>query len=255
MLNLIKNEHKKIMRKKITFIALLLIVVFQLAMALTLKRVISSFGGQDTVANYFAYSTNVVFILQVLAVVIGATLISTEFQKRTIKFLLIRPKTRLHIFLSKYITLLLTVIYLFVFYYVLAFLFGLIFFGTDFDERTGQLFQHTFAVIGSQWVEVVMMASFAFMCSTLFRNSLVALVTSFFVLYAAKSLVPIMSLLENQWGKILLFANTDFTQYSFQGPPPFDGMSILFSLFIVGAHFIFFVGLAWILFWKRDVNV
>ncbi len=44
-----------------------------------------------------------------------------------------------------------------------------------------------------------MMASFAFMCSSLFRNSLVALVTSFFVLYAAKSLVPIMSLLENQW--------------------------------------------------------
>ncbi|CAM5226741.1 Proton/glutamate-aspartate symporter [Bacillus safensis subsp. safensis] len=41
------------------------------------------------------------------------------------------------------------------FYYVLAFLFGLIFFGTDFDERTGQLFQHTFAVIGSQWVEVI----------------------------------------------------------------------------------------------------
>ncbi len=247
MLNLIKNEHKKIMRKKITFIALGLIVVFQLAMALTLKRVISSFGGQDTVANYFAYSTNVVFILQVLAVVIGATLISTEFQKRTIKFLLIRPKTRLHIFLSKYITLLLTVIYLFVFYYVLAFLFGLIFFGTDFDERTGRLFQHTFAVIGSQWVEVVMMASFAFMCSSLFRNSLVALVTSFFVLYAAKSLVPIMSLLENQWENPP-FANTDFTQYSFQGPPPFHGMSLLFSLFIVGAHFVFFVGSAWILF-------
>lgn len=86
MLQLIKNEHKKITRKKITFIALGLIVVFQLAMALALKRVISSFGGQDTVANYFAYSTNVVFILQVLAVVIGATLISTEFQKERSSF-------------------------------------------------------------------------------------------------------------------------------------------------------------------------
>ncbi|PGD45430.1 hypothetical protein COM17_05455 [Bacillus altitudinis] len=255
MLQLIKNEHKKITRQKITFIALGLIVVFQLTMTLALKRVISGLGGQDTVANYFAYSTNVVFILQVFAVVIGATLISTEFQKRTIKFLLIRPKTRLHIFLSKYITLVLMVLYLFVFYYVFAFLFGLIFFGTDFDESTGRLFLHTFAVIGSQWVEVVMMASFAFLCSSLFRNSLIALVTSFFVLYAAKSLVSIMSLLENQWGKILLFANTDFTQYSFQGPPLFQGMSPLFSLFIVGAHFVFFVGAAWLLFWKRDVNV
>ena len=110
MLQLIKNEHKKITRQKITFIALGLIVVFQLTMALALKRVISGLGGQDTVANYFAYSTNVVFILQVFAVVIGATLISTEFQKRTIKFLLIRPKTRLHIFLSKYITLVLMVL-------------------------------------------------------------------------------------------------------------------------------------------------
>lgn len=128
MLNLIKNEHKKIMKKKDHIHCSLLIVVFQLAMALTLKRVISSFGGQDTVANYFAYSTNVVFILQVLAVVIGATLISTEFQKRTIKFLLIRPKTRLHIFLSKYITLVLTVIYLFVF--IMFWLFYLVLFSS-----------------------------------------------------------------------------------------------------------------------------
>lgn len=255
MLQLIKNEHKKFVKQKVMIIALGLIVVCQFVMALMMKRVISGLGGQDSVANFFAYSTNVVFILQVLAVVIGATLISTEFQKRTITFLLIRPKTRLQIFLSKYITLVLTVIYLFVFYYVLSFLFGLIFFGTEFDADTGRLFQHTFAVIGSQWVEVVMMASFAFMCSSLFRNSLLALVTSFFVLYAAKSLVPIMSLFENQWGKILLFANTNFTQYSFQGSPPFDGMSPLFSLLIVGAHFIFFVGTAWLLFWKRDANV
>ncbi|MFB8733326.1 hypothetical protein ACEQPO_03415 [Bacillus sp. SL00103] len=63
MLQLIKNEHKKMMKKR-RLIALGLIVVFQLAMALALKRVISSFGGQDTVANYFAYSTNVVFILR-----------------------------------------------------------------------------------------------------------------------------------------------------------------------------------------------
>ncbi|MEI4789640.1 ABC transporter permease [Bacillus sp. FJAT-53060] len=255
MLQLIKNEHRKIMRQKITLIALGLIVVFQMTMVLVMKRVISNLGGQDTVANYFAYSTNVVLILQVLAVVIGATLISTEFQKRTILFLLIRPKTRLHIFLSKYITLVLTVTYLFLYYYVLSFLFGLIFFGTEFDAGTERLFLLTFAVIGSQWVEVIMMASFALMCSSLFRNSMIALVTSFFVLYAAKSIVPIMSLLEIQWGKILLFANTDFWQYSFQGPPPFNGMSPMLSLLIVGAHFVFFVGTAWFLFWKRDVNV
>ncbi|MFJ5965611.1 ABC transporter permease [Bacillus sp. NPDC093026] len=254
MLQLIKNEHKKLMKQKITIIALGLLVVFQFMMSLTMKQVPSSLG-EYTVANYFAYSTNVVFVLQVFAVVIGATMISTEFQKRTIKFLLIRPKTRLHIFLSKYITLVLFVIYLFVFYYVLSFIFGLIFFGTQFNEDTGRLFQYTFEVIGSEWIEVVMMASFAFMCSSLFRNSLIALVTSFLVLYGAKSLVTIMSLFENQWGKILLFANTDFTQYSFQGPPPFDGMSVLFSLFIVVAHFVFFVGTAWLLFWKRDVNV
>ncbi|MDM5296990.1 ABC transporter permease [Bacillus pumilus] len=255
MLELIKNEHKKIMNQKITIIALGLITVFQFMLAVALKQVISGLGGHDTVANYIAYSTNVVFILQVLAVVVGATLISTEFQKRTIKFLLIRPKTRLHIFLSKYITLVLIVTYLFVIYYVLSFLFGLLFFGTQLDADSSQLFQHTFAVIGCQWLEVLMMASFAFMCSSLFRNSLIALVTSFFVLYTAKSLVTIMSLIGNQWGKILLFANTNFTQYSFQGPPPFDGMSPLFSLFIVGAHIVFFVGTAWFVFWKRDVNV
>ncbi|MGE6632095.1 ABC transporter permease [Bacillus sp. NPDC077027] len=255
MLNLIMNEHKKWLKQKSPFVAIGLIAIFQIVMALIVKQLVDGFGGNDSVVNYFAYSTNMVFILQVFAVVIGATIISSEFQKRTIKFLLIRPKSRFEIFLSKYITLVLTVLYLFLIYYVLAFLFGLILFGPHFEEDTGQLFNHTLQVIGSQWIEVVMMASFAFLCSSLFRNSLLALVTSFFVLYTAKSLVPLMSIFENQWGKILLFANTDFTKYSFSGPPPFDGMTPLFSIFIVCAHFVFFVGAAWFLFWKRDINV
>ncbi|MFS0656926.1 ABC transporter permease [Bacillus sp. 179-C3.3 HS] len=258
MFQLIKNEHKKFISQKMTIIALGLIAMYQLVVAIIVSDFTSYQDTPDTFVDYFATSTHVMFVLQVLAIVVGATLISTEFQKGTIKFLLIRPKTRLHIFLSKYVTLVLIVTYSFIVYYALSFLFGFIFFDTQLYSNDSRLLQQTFAVVGCQWLEVVMMASFAFMCSSLFRNSVFALVTSFVVLYTAKFWVAFMNIFpifEGGLWKYLLFVNTKFTQYSFQGPPLFDGMSPLFSVFIVGAHFVFFVGTAWLSFWKRDVNV
>ncbi len=74
MVEVMKNEDKKMRREKMTFIGVGVIVVFELRMAVGLKRVICGLGGEDRVGKYFGYSRNVVFILEVLGVVIGGRL-------------------------------------------------------------------------------------------------------------------------------------------------------------------------------------
>ncbi len=82
---------KKITRQKITFIALGLIVVFQLTMALALKRVISGLAGRYSRELFCLFHECCVYFTSVRCRD-WRTLISTEFQKRTIKFLLIRQR-------------------------------------------------------------------------------------------------------------------------------------------------------------------
>ncbi|MCI4171163.1 ABC transporter permease, partial [Bacillus spizizenii] len=71
---------------------------------------------------------------------------------------------------------------------------------------------NTLALIGSSWLEAVMMGLFGLLCSSLFRNRAVAVVVSFVVLYRASTHVQLMKLVENKWGRLLLFANTYFTK-------------------------------------------
>lgn len=175
--------------------------------------------------------------------------------KKTIKFLLIRPVRREKILVSKYVTSVLASIWLFIIYYGFSLLFGLLFFGVKLDEKAEPLFINTVTMIGTQWFEVWMMVSFAFLCSALFKSSALSIMVSIVVLYGAKMLVTIMSYLEKPLGKFLLFANTDLTQYAGEAKPLFTGMTPLFSLVIVFLHLVFFLGAAWWAFCKRDMKV
>jgi ABC-2 type transport system permease protein len=57
-----------------------------------------------------------------------------------------------------------------------------------------------------------------------------------------------------EWGRYLLFANTDLQQYFF-GIPPFEGMTFWFSVGVILVYLVGFGGLAWWSFGQRDVEV
>lgn len=255
MYRLIRNEHKKLFKKKIVVVALISMAVLQFLLALFIMRLLMSARVEDHFIGYFSYAPNLNIILQLFSVVIGATIVSSEFDKRTIKFLLIRPFLRWKILLSKGLTAVLASIYLYIIYYSLTIVYGLVFFGVNTDARAGTLFSNTLIWIANQWLEVVLMIAFAFLCSSLFRNSVFSLVVSFVVIYIAKSMVTILDVMEIGWGKFLLFANTDFRQYAEGLNPLFEGMSPLFSIIIIFIHLITFLIGAWWSFCKRDVTV
>ncbi|ASS69937.1 hypothetical protein BaGK_02540 [Bacillus atrophaeus] len=255
MHRLIWNEHMKLFNRKVTLVSLILMAVFHFFMALIIKRIVISAGTDENFIGYFSYTPSLNILLQALTIVIAATIISLEFDKKTIKFLLIRPVKRERVFLSKLFTVILVSIYLYLAYYILSLVFGLVFFGTSLNSESDTLFFNTLKLIGTNWIEAVAMACFALLCSALFRNSSMSVIISFIVLYGAKSLVSIMALFENRWGSFLLFANTDFTQYSSGEKTWFSGMTPLFSIGIIVIHVVFFLAVAWWSFCKRDVRV
>lgn len=255
MSKLIWNEHMKLFNRKVTLVSLILMAVFQFFMALIIKRIVISAGTDENFIGYLSYTPSLNILLQALTIVIAATIVSMEFDKKTIKFLLIRPVKRQKVFWSKLITVVMVSFYLYLAYYILALLFGLVFFGTSVSAESKTLLINTLALIGSNWLEAVMMGLFGLLCSSLFRNSAVAVVVSFVVLYGASTLVQLMKLFENKWGSFLLFANTDFTQYRSGETALFSGMTPLFSIGILIIHAIFFIVVGWWCFCKRDVRV
>ncbi|NPC91591.1 ABC transporter permease [Bacillus sp. WMMC1349] len=255
MYKLIQNEHYKLLKRKVTLVSLASLVILQFSLALVIKQIIVGAGVEDHFIGYFSFTTHLHILLQGFSIVVAASIISFEYDKKTIKFLLIRPVRRERILFAKLMTSIMVSMWLFLLYYGLALLFGLFFFGTKLDSKAESLFSNTLKLIGTQWLEVFLMITFAFLCSALFRSSTLSMMVSIIVLYSAKVLVSITAYLEEPWGRWLLFANTDFRQYAEHTKPLFPGMTPLFSLFIILIHFACFIGLAWWSFCKRDIKL
>jgi ABC-2 type transport system permease protein len=56
-----------------------------------------------------------------------------------------------------------------------------------------------------------------------------------------------------KWAKYLLFVNTDLSPYFMGGKPPFEGMTLGFSVTVLVVYWLLFYLIAWLLFTKRDV--
>ncbi|EOR25613.1 ABC transporter permease YhcI [Niallia nealsonii AAU1] len=113
------------------------------------------------------------------------------------------------------------------------------------------IFIHLIGFYGLNSISLIMLTTMAFMISSVFRNSSLAIGISIFLMFMGNT---VTFLLANwfDWAKYLLFANTDLTQY-FDGTPLVSGMTLFFSIIMLLVYFIVFIGLAFWVFKKRDV--
>ncbi|KSU89034.1 ABC transporter permease [Priestia flexa] len=251
MLNLIQNEHMKWFMKKSTKVVFLAIAVLTLGMALIMRAITTNAGITETLPGFVAFTSNFLIIVQFFAVAAAGSIVASEFEKGTIKLLLIRPKSRSTILLSKYLTSIFISLYYLAAFFLFSIIWGIIFFsGGAFNGQEGQ---GIWIAYGVSYLETFMMVAFAFMLSSVFRNSALAVGLGIVVGVGAKMLAGILSEFQVQWGIILLFANTNLSQYMDGNQTYFPGMTLPFSLLIIIAHLLFFVGTAWLFFLKRDV--
>ena len=206
-------------------------------------------------------SSNLSSLITLFTIIIAAGSVASEFSWGTIKLLLIRPVSRSKILLSKYISSFLFALLLLVVLFGLSFLVGGLFFGFDqvstphlayIDGNVveSSMALHMMSQYGFNSVNLVMMVTFAFMISTVFRSNSLAIGLAIFLMFTGTQIVMIFS--KYSWAKYILFANTDLTQY-LNGTPIVEGMTMTFSIVALLVYFVIFNLFSWVIFNKRDV--
>jgi len=195
-------------------------------------------------------------------IIIAAGIVASEFNWGTIKLLLIRPINRGKILASKYISIILFALLLLIVLYTYSSILGVILFGTPdtaapyLNYLDGKITEQTMALhliisYGLKSINMIMLATAAFMISTVFRNSSLATGLSIALMFTGSSITFLLAS-KFDWAKYILFANTDLTQY-FEGTPMVEGMTLTFSIIMLAIYFAIFQFFAFFVFKKRDV--
>lgn len=201
-------------------------------------------------------------VISLFTIIVAAGIISNEFKWGTIKLLLIRPISRPKILLSKYLSVLIFAFTLLVFLLASSWLVGAVLFGLNGlnpmvvqDLMPGYVQNDVIGEIvksyGFSLVTLVMMATFAFMISAIFRSSGMAIGLAIFLMMAGNAIVAFLS--QYEWSKYILFANTNLAQYTNGMELVIPGMSMTFSIIVLLVYFVVFIAASWAAFTKRDV--
>ena len=207
-------------------------------------------------------TTGLIPLVSLLSIIISAGIVAGEFLTGTIKLLLIRPLNRWKVLFAKYMTVLIFASGGLLILFSASFLLGGLFYGFSGVNQPHlsyihgnvtevNMVAHIFTTYAYACVDLLMMVTFAFMISTVFRNNALAVGTSIFLLFTGNVLVSLLS--KYNWVKYVLFANTDLTQYD-RGEPIVQGMTIRFSLVVLAIYFMTFIAISWIFFSRRDIE-
>ena len=207
-------------------------------------------------------AATLVMLITLFTVIIAGDSLAGEFSTGTIKLLLIRPASRLKILLSKYLSMIMFGLLLLVILFVVSLIVNGILYQFDSTglpyltvDSHGVVKEHN--MFGHLWqtyllngVSTIMFVTLAFMISSAFRSSAMAIGFSIFLLFAGMLMLEIFH--PYAWSKYLLFANLDLSQY-LDGQPYQEGMTIGFSIAVLAVYYIVFNLVSWLAFTKRDV--
>lgn len=205
--------------------------------------------------------------LIVVVVMIAGTIVSEEFNKGTIKLLLVKPYTRNKILLAKAITTLMMIIFVIVVTIVMQILIGGIIFGFDslsepvatYNFNTNTIEEtNIFVNLGIQTLTqlpmIILLATLAFAISTTFTNSTLAITISLLG-YMAGSIINQLAIAYNlQFMKYFVTMNWDLSIYANGALPYMEGMNITMSIIICIVYFLIMMIPTFIIFKKRNIK-
>ena len=215
--------------------------------------------------QYF-YSQYGVFIIVVIIMIAG-TIVSEEFNKGTIKLLLVKPYTRNQILLSKFLTVLIISAFVIVSTILMQILVGGILFGF------GSIFEpvvvynlsanaiqeiNIFAYLGIQTLTqlpiIILLATLAFAISTIFSNSALAITISLLGYMGASIINQLAIAYKLTFMKYFVTMNWDLSQYLFGGLPYMEGMNLITSIIVCVVYLLIMLIPTFIIFKKRNIK-
>ena len=205
--------------------------------------------------------------LIVVVVMIAGTIVSEEFNKGTIKLLLVKPYTRNKILLAKAITTFIMIIFVIVVTIVMQILIGGIIFGFDslsepvatYNFNTNTIEEtNIFVNLGIQTLTqlpmIILLATLAFAISTTFTNSTLAITISLLG-YMAGSIINQLAIAYNlQFMKYFVTMNWDLSIYANGALPYMEGMNMTLSIIICVLYFLIMMIPTFMVFKKRNIK-
>lgn len=212
------------------------------------------------------FSEYELFIIITVVLIAGA-IVSEEFNKGTIKLLLVRPYGRRKILFAKFIVVMLTIIFIMIAIGVMQFIVGGIFFGfeslkvpaVEYNHSAGALeemsiFKSVILTGLGKLPIYILIGTLAFALSTLFTNTAVAITISLLG-YMASSMINQFAYYGNiKWIKYFVTPNWDFTQFFYGSLPNMEGLSIVFSAVICLIYFLIMIIPAFIVFKRKNIK-
>ena len=212
------------------------------------------------------YSQFGIFLI-VVVVMIAGTIVSEEFNKGTIKLLLVKPYKRNKILMAKAMTTLIMIIFIIVVTLVMQILIGGIIFGFDslsepvvaYNFNTNTMEQmNIFANLGVQTLTqlpmIILLATLAFAISTLFTNSTLAITISLLGFMSASIINQLAIGYDLQFMKYFVTMNWDLSIYANGALPYMEGMNMTMSIIICVIYFLIMMIPTFMVFKKRNIK-
>lgn len=204
----------------------------------------------------------------ILIIIIAGTIVSEEFNKGTIKLLLVRPYSRIKILLSKYITCLIVLVCSMVCVTLMQTVVGGIVFGFDsykdptvvYNFTTNSL--NTVSMLGTLATaalailpKLILLMTLAFTLSTVFTNSPVAIAIPLLGTMVESIINNLAIMYEKaNFLKYFVTPNWDFSQYLYGALPEMKGITLKFSICICLAYYIVMMALSIWNFKRKNIK-
>jgi len=211
--------------------------------------------------------TNYIMLIIILVVIVGGSIVADEFNKGTIKLLLVRPFSRIKIIASKYIASLITLLIGIIALYIIQFIVGGIIFGFGgysistvvFDYSTMSLlntniFSVTILNILATLPMIILMLTLAFALGTIFNNAAIAIGVSLLGSFSAELINMFAINYEISWLSYFVTLNWDMKYYLYGGLPLLEGLTPLFSFLVCLVYFLVMIVVTFVTFKKRNIK-
>ena len=207
-----------------------------------------------------------IFVIAILVMIAG-TIVSEEFNKGTIKLLLVKPYSRTKILLSKFITSMLMIIFVVLIMGIMQLFVGGVIFG--FDSLSAPVVEYNFNTNSLQEINVlvyfliqflaqlpmfILLATLAFALGTIFANSALAITISLLGYIAANIIDQLAMSYNIKFLEYFVTMNWDLSQYLFGNLPNMEGMTMSFSIITCIVYFLIMVIPTWIIFKKKNIK-
>lgn len=206
------------------------------------------------------------FLILVFGIMIAGGIVSDEFNKGTIKSLLIIPHKRSKILLAKYISVLIMLLFIIGIFIVSELLIGGILMGfgslsipvvvyniTDSCLEVLNIFGYLILQILANLPQIILLVTLAFACSVIVNSTAFSIVIPFCGIIASELINGFALVYDIKILNYFVTTNWDFTVYLFGGTSIY-GNSLIHAIIVCLVYLIIMLVVTFIVFKKKDIK-